>query len=61
MALGRFHLSYISVLYTCDEVNKIKVLAHKSVSHFFAFIQYSTLFLIYNHKNKIKIELIIIK
>ena len=35
MTLERFICYYISVLYTCDEVNKIRVLVDKNISPFF--------------------------
>ena len=36
MTLGRFIFCYISILYTCDEVNKILVLANNNISLFFS-------------------------
>ena len=35
MTLERFIFCYISVLYICDEVNKMRVLADKNIPPFF--------------------------
>ena len=46
MTLERFIFYYISVLYTCDEVNKIRVLVDKNIfPFFFALIQFFRVYL----------------
>ena len=46
MTLERFIFYYISVLYTCDEVNKIRVLVDKNIfPFFFSLIQFFRVYL----------------